>query len=465
MNSINPKTRFLRMGQRMIYCVALLFSIQLLVISCNKNGPVLPPNNSTATGSTTDTTITSLFKNVPVILWIEADANFARLGTADRMDSIFQKVADMGVKGIVIDVKGIPGLVSYNSKIAEQLKTWNGYTQAANFDYLQNAITEARKHGLKVFVSMSVFAEGMNYYGMKIGKVYTDSTFSSIQSQVMTASGTVSNITDVYSYGMLNPLQPAAQDYELSLIKEVVSNYDIDGFVLDYCRYYDICADFSDYSLNQFKEWAGLSSIQATDIVQSWTTSDGEVIPSVTGPQYKKWLEFRSQSIYNFVSKARDAIKAIKPHLAFCSYTGAWYDSYYYVGVNWASKNYDPSQDFSWATSTYKNTGYAELLDMFMMGNYTPTLTGSGWWTVQGEINGANRILMNSNILYGGIDIGNTTWSNLSNMQNSIEMILQQTKGIMLFDLSAIDNPSDNQFNKQLYNDVKTAISQGMIGK
>jgi uncharacterized lipoprotein YddW (UPF0748 family) len=464
MNSINPKTCIPRMGQKILCCVALLLSIQLLVISCSKNENVLPPNSSTKV-STTDTTITTLFNGAPVILWIEADANFARLGTAVRMDSVFQKIANMGVKGIVIDVKGVPGLVSYNSTIAEQLKTWNGYTQAANFDYLQNAITEARKYGLKVFVSMSVFTEGMNYYGMKLGKVYTDPTFSSIQSQVMTASGTVSNITDVYSYGMLNPIQPVAQDYELSLIKEVVSNYDIDGFVLDYCRYYDICADFSDYSLNAFKDWAGLSSIQATDIVQSWTTSDGEVIPSVTGPQYKKWLEFRSQTIHDFVSKARDAVKAIKPHLAFCSYSGAWYDSYYYVGVNWASKNYDPSTEFSWATSTYKNTGYAELLDMFMMGNYTPTLTGSGWWTVQGEIDGANRILMNGNILYGGIDIGNTTWSDLSNMQNAIEMILQQTKGIMLFDLSAIDDASVNQFNKQLYNDVGTAITKGLVSR
>lgn len=448
------------MKRQILHGIILAFSL-FLIISCSKsNEIVLPPGNNS--NSNSDTTITNLFEEAPVIVWIEAAANFARLGTASRMDSIFQKLAGMGAKGVVIDVKGIPGLVSYNSKIAEQLKTWNGYTQAPDFDYLQNAITEARKYGLKVFASMSVFAEGMNYYGDKIGKVFTDSTFSSMQSQVMTASGTVEPITDVYTYGMLNPLQPAAQNYELSLIKEVVSNYDIDGFVLDYCRYYDICADFSDYSLNQFKEWAGLSSIQPTDIVQSWTTSNGEVIPNVTGPQYKKWLEFRSRNIYDFVSKARDVVKAIKPHLAFCSYAGAWYDSYYYVGVNWASKNYDPSQDFSWATSTYKNTGYAELLDMFMSGNYTPTLTGPGWWTVQGQIDGDNKVLMNANIHYGAIDIGNTPWNDLSNMKNAIEMILQQTKGIMLFDLVAIDDPNDNQFHKQLYDDVKDAIVKGL---
>jgi len=314
---------------------------------------------------------------------------------------------------------------------------------------------------------MSVFGEGFNYGGTKYGKVYTDPAFAAIQSQVITASGDVKKITDVYSYGMLNALQPSAQDYELSLIKELVTIYNIDGFVLDYCRYYDICADFSDYSLNSFKDWAGLSSIKTTDIVQSWKTSNGAVVPKVTGPQYKKWLEFRAQSIHDFVVKARTAVKTIKPKLAFCSYSGAWYDSYYYVGVNWASNTYDPAASgfSSWATPTYKNTGYAEQLDMFMTGNYTPELTGPGWWTIQGQIDGTKNVLKNANIHYGAIDIGNTAWADKKNMQDAITLILKQTKGIMLFDLVHIDDPAANQFNQQLYGSVKEAIDKGLIGR
>lgn len=447
------------------WCLFFLALTCILAASCKHDkDDLLPPDNkggkTDTTTSNADTSIVKLFDNTPVIVWVEAAANFSRLGTAEKMASVFQKLADMGAKGVVIDVKGIPGLVSYNSSIAEHLKSWNGYTQAVDFDYLQSAITEAKKKGLKVFVSMSVFAEGMNYYGTRIGKVFNDPSFTALQSKVMTASGEVRNITDVYSYGMLNPVQPKAQEYELSLIKEVISNYDVDGFVLDYCRYYDICADFSDYSLSKFKEWAKLSDVKATDIVQSWsTTTDGAVVPNVTGPQYKSWLEFRAQTIHDFVSKARDVVKSVKPHLAFCSYSGAWYDTYYYVGVNWASSTYDPSADgFSWASSNYKNTGYAELLDMFMTGNYTPTLTGAGWWTVQGQINGTQKVLKNANILYGGIDIGNTQWSGLQNMKDAIKMIRQQTKGIMLFDLVHIDDPSANQFNKQLYDDLKDAL-------
>lgn len=444
--------------------ITCLVLIPFFVLSCNKkDSPVLPPDNNPTTETKVDTSIVRLFNNTKVILWMEAAANFSRLGTADKMGTVFQKIVDMGVKGIVVDVKGISGQVSYNSSIATPLKSWNGYTQAADFDYLQNVITEAKKKGLKVFASMSVFGEGLNYGGSKIGKVFSDPAFSEIQSQVMTLSGEVKKITDVYPYGMLNALQPVAQEYELSLIKEVVANYNIDGFVLDYCRYYDICADFSDYSLTKFKEWAGLASIKPTDIVQSWKTSNGSVVPNVTGAQYKKWLEFRAQSIHDFFVKARTAVKTIKPKLAFCSYSGAWYDSYYYVGVNWASNKYDPSANgfSSWATTTYKNTGYAELLDMFMTGNYTPTLTGPGWWTVQGQIDGTKTVLQNANIHYGAVDIGNTSWSDLKNMQDAITLILKQTKGIMLFDLVHIDDPATNQFKQQLYGSVKQAIKDG----
>lgn len=439
----------------------LLVFVLSSLLSCKRETAVSLPPGGTATDSVPSNVsgMQKLFDSARVIVWIEAAANFERMGTADKMSAIFQKLADMGAKAVVLDVKGIPGLVNYNSAIAGQLKTWNGYTQAGDFDYLQNAITEAKKKGLKVFASMSVFAEGMNYYGARIGKVFTDSSFAGMQSQVVTASGDVKNITDVYTYGMLNPLQPAAQNYELSLIRELVSNYAIDGFVLDYCRYYDICADFSGYSLDKFRDWLGVSSVQITDIVSSWKTSSGEVVPDVTGVYYDKWLEFRSSGIYDFVNDARNAVKAIKPGLAFCSYSGAWYDSYYYVGVNWASKNYDPSADgYSWASSTYKNTGYAELLDMFMTGNYTPTLTGPGWWTVQGEISGAEKVLRGANIHYGSIDIGNTAWTDLQNMKDAMKMILDQTSGIMLFDLVYIDDPSYNQFKEPLYDEIKSVI-------
>ncbi len=52
--------------------------------------------------------------------------------------------------------------------------------------------------------------------------------------------------------GFVNPAQPAVQERALNIIKEIVTKYNVDGLILDYARYADIYADFSDYSKNQF---------------------------------------------------------------------------------------------------------------------------------------------------------------------------------------------------------------------
>ena len=51
------------------------------------------------------------------------------------------------------------------------------------------------------------------------------------------------------------------------------------------------------------------------------------------------------------MARARNEVKKVNPDISFGTYTGAWYPSYYEVGVNFASKKYDPSEDFDWATS------------------------------------------------------------------------------------------------------------------
>lgn len=75
------------------------------------------------------------------------------------------------------------------------------------------------------------------------------------------------------------------------------------------------------------------------------------------------------------MARARNEVKKVNPDISFGTYTGAWYPSYYEVGVNFASKKYDPSEDFDWATPEYKNYGYAELMDLYTTGNYYTDIT------------------------------------------------------------------------------------------
>lgn len=75
------------------------------------------------------------------------------------------------------------------------------------------------------------------------------------------------------------------------------------------------------------------------------------------------------------MEEAHNRIKAINPNLLLGDYTGAWYPTYYYVGVNWASQKYNPADEFEWASENYYKTGYAELLDVYMTGLYYTPIT------------------------------------------------------------------------------------------
>src|SRR5205823_11360248 len=55
----------------------------------------------------------------------------------------------------------------------------------------------------------------------------------------------------------LNPSHPDAQAYELGIVSELATNYDLDGITFDRMRYPSMGSDFSDLSRRQFGTWLG----------------------------------------------------------------------------------------------------------------------------------------------------------------------------------------------------------------
>ena len=110
----------------------------------------------------------------------------------------------------------------------------------------------------------------------------------------------------------LNPILPEVQDYCLSFIKELVTNYDFDGFALDYCRYPGIEADFSEASKKDFEKYIGKEVTNFPEDIFTWQkdengdyyVSDGELAPL--------WYEYRSMVIHDFIKKVKEEIKEEK---------------------------------------------------------------------------------------------------------------------------------------------------------
>ena len=67
----------------------------------------------------------------------------------------------------------------------------------------------------------------------------------------------VGELDNVHGAVFVNPLHEDVRSYELSVIREICENYDIDGIILDRMRYPNLFADFSDLSRDAFEKYTG----------------------------------------------------------------------------------------------------------------------------------------------------------------------------------------------------------------
>ncbi|MBP1948409.1 alpha amylase family protein [Virgibacillus litoralis] len=236
-----------------------------------------------------------------------------------------------------------------------------------------------------------------------------------------------------------NPVREDVKNYELSIIEEIITNYAVDGMVLDRARYSNQYADFSDLSREKFEEYIGKSVTNwPEDIFEIEIEGTNENI--VKGPLYKKWIEFRANNIQSFFQTAENVVHEYDEDLFFSTYVGSWYPLYYNEGVNWASKTYQP--EFDWASEDYHKTGYAETLDYLMTGNYFYDVTveeaeESGnpyWYSVEGAANLAMEAVNSSTLVYGSLYL-NQYSGDPEQFRKAIRAVDDNSHGTMLFDL------------------------------
>jgi uncharacterized lipoprotein YddW (UPF0748 family) len=464
---------------KVIYKLIAILMIGLCgVAACKKTDLNKTPNPDGKPIVAVDTTT----KRREAIIWVDARSNvfgaYGRFNDTAKIRRTLDTLKDVGVTGLVLDVKGSTGYTMYPSNYSQQLTTMDGKTFTPGVDYVGFMVSEARKRNFKVYASIVTFVEGSS----SKGKVYEDPLWrDQYQSIVCDASGNRVPITTTGKNGFVNPAIPAVQERALNIIKEIVGKYEIDGLLLDYARYTDINADFSDFSKTDFIKFLeqkyGDSEANKmsfpSDIVSSWKVVSGQVVPNATGKYYKRWLLYRATVIHDFFVKAKTAVKGVKPAVKFGTYVGAWYNTYYQVGVNWASDAYDPFNDselrFDWAYPDYNKTGYSEQLDLLMTGNYftqlmindNPASAGMAyhWWSVEGSLKGAKYITKNKMPLYGSIDMGNVDWPDQQAISNTIKYIQANASGgIMLFDVVHVYAPQYNRLKQPLWNALREGL-------
>ena len=400
----------------------------------------------------------------PRYIWIDAAANFPDF--ANSKENIARDLAlakDAGFTDIVVDVRPTTGDVLFKTNHVDQVKfmyAWIGsnYTKVertATWDYLQAFVDEARKQGLRIHAAINTFVGGNQIDG-GTGLLYRDQSKAAWATQMNMQTGITSVMNTSESAKFFNPAHPEVQTFLCNLLKDLAS-YDLDGIFLDRGRFLNLQADFSEESRKQFEAYIGGIKIQnyPDDILAPGASS----LPATYPKCMTKWLEFRAKVIYDFMQKARTAVKEVNSKIKFGVYVGGWYSSYYDVGVNWAAATYDTSRYYKWATGKYMNYGYAACMDQILIGAYASPLKvhGTTEWTMEGFCSLAkDKIKGECPIVAGGPDVGNWDTNNQATQEQENQAIVQSVKacmdvcdGYFLFDMIHLKKAGQWQYAKE----------------
>lgn len=388
----------------------------------------------------------------PRYLWVDASANFNYFANdAKQIESDLKRIKQMGFTDVIVDVRPSEGTVLYDSKVAPQatrLAAWVGGSykfvkRTEDFDYLQAFIDVGHRLGLKVNAAMNTFVGGYGgYYGLDSeGPIFSGDIPAEWAAMDYTSDGLVSSLdSNTGGTVFLNPANDAVQEYLLKIIAEIAA-YNVDGIILDRCRFDDsgLQSDFSDLTKEKFAAYLGSQPSKWPEFSKGVTD-----LPTVLSAEQKSWLAFRAKTIHDFVERASSTVHSVNPSVRFGCYVGAWYSSYYSSGVNWASPSYATHSHYRWANADYDSYGYADHCDFMMLGCYASvkSIYGSGEWTMQGFAKRGRELLCGDCPCAGGPDIGNSTGfengGQGSKLYSTIDACINAADGYFCFDLCHI---------------------------
>ncbi len=292
----------------------------------------------------------------------------------------------------------IRGSVLYNSKI-ETMCSFIG----KSYDPLAFAVEECHKRNMECHAWMVTYPLGsQNHFSPK---------------KVQSFLGGNADVCKLYKgEWYLDPGNPRTNDYLLSIVKEIVTGYDVDGIHFDYVRYPDENSGFPD--AKTFKKYGNGSSL----------------------------YDWRRSNVTQFVTQAYNYVKSVKPWVQvssspigiFRSLTGRgdkWsgFESVYQDTYNWLKLGV---QDAVYPMMYYEDKNfYPYVEDWFKNSNGRFVVPGLGIYKML-----PHEQNWNLQVVTHQIDYLNT--SKLGQAYFRLGMILDNVKGIKDELLSYYRNPA-----------------------
>ena len=197
------------------------------------------------------------------------------------------RLKDAGFNSILIETN-YEGYANAQKCVHDFLPIRKGYENG--FDVIDCFIRVCKAQGVKIHCWFEDFFFGVKGHGCPIADVYPEYMHRRKD------GGLLHDAFDDFYF--LNPARPEVKELLLSLVREILDNYDFDGFQLDYIRYpvihgIDFSAGFDDYTKREFLADTGI---------------DIDTIPDTDCADWKRFLDWRAEKVTDYVRAVRELI-------------------------------------------------------------------------------------------------------------------------------------------------------------
>ena len=240
-------------------------------------------------------------------LWVIRD----QLNSKEKIDAFVNFAVLNDIKDLFVQVRG-RGDAFYHSEIVVYSELLNNN----NWDPLEYTLSQAHSYGLRVHAWVNVFLLWSSDQKPKNENhlLYQHPEWCTVDANgIKDIQRRATDFNTLGTEGIyLSPLLPEVRKYLIDVIRELATNYDLDGIHLDYVRYAKNCYDYNPIGRMLFREKYGIDPLLLT--LSDKSLYKGLELAEIDSLMLK-WEDFRRDAISDFVHNAHKNLREIRPSL------------------------------------------------------------------------------------------------------------------------------------------------------
>lgn len=346
-------------------------------------------------------------------IWVDRGTVVA-IKSQPEMAKLFDQIQKSGINIVYFETLNA-GYSIYPSKITKQTP------QTVGYDPLKWAIEEAHRRNIKIHAWTWIFAVGNNRHNSIINKPQAFEGPVLINHRDWALLGKDGNMLPSNQHEFwISPANKKGKEFILSILEEIVKNYDVDGVQLDYIRY-------------PFQSRGNLMGYDAVSRYE-FEKATGYKLDNPTNVVLYEWCLWKANNVNDFVKTVSQHLRSINPQIKISAAV---------FGGNYDKRLGSIQQDWE----TWTQNGWVDILNPMIYAYDTKKLTE--------EINYFNSKARDGVFVLPGIAIKNISSLELLNQLSASEK--NSLGGTTLFATAHLTDDKNNVLSNGAFKD-KTAF-------